>query len=328
MKVTIFSTKEFEKKYLLTSNNEKHQIIFKEEPLSVQTADLAKGSDAVSIFANDDASAPVLDKLQKLGINYIAIRAAGYDQVDVPHAKKLGFRMANVPEYSPYAIAEHAVALMLAMNRKIVRADKKVKSFNFSLDDLIGFDMNGKTAGIIGLGKIGGIVAKILNGFGCKILGYDIYKNEDLIKNYGVEYCSMDELASRSDIITIHAPLNEKSKYLINKTLINKMKTGVMLINTGRGAILNTRDVIDGLVSGKIGYLGLDVYENEKGLFFYDHSDEVPKDEMLKRLYSFHNVLVTGHQAFLTETALNNISDITINNLNCWEKTQASPSEL
>jgi D-lactate dehydrogenase len=217
---------------------------------------------------------------------------------------------------------------MLALNRKIVRADKKVKDFNFALDDLIGFDMNGKTAGIIGLGKIGGIVAKILHGLGCKILGFDIYKNEDLIKNYGVEYCNLETLASRSDIITIHAPLNESSKYLINKPLINQMKPGVMLINTGRGAIINTRDVIDGLVAGKIGYLGLDVYEHEKGLFFYDHSDEVPKDETLKRLYSFPNVLVTGHQAFLTETALNNISDITINNLDCWEKKKPSPTDL
>jgi D-lactate dehydrogenase len=328
MKVTVFSTKQFEKKYLLASNNEKHLIIFKEEALSFETAELAKGSDAVSIFANDDASVPVLDKLQKNGVKFIAIRAAGYDQVNVPHAKTLGIRMANVPEYSPYAIAEHAVALMLALNRKIVRSDKKVKDFNFALDDLIGFDMHGKTAGIIGLGKIGGIVAKILHGFGCKILGFDIYKNEELIKKYGVEYCDMQTLASRSDIITIHAPLNENSKYLINKSLINQMKEGVMLINTGRGGIVNTRDVIDGLVTGKIGYLGLDVYENEKGLFFYDHSDEVPKDEMLKRLYSFPNVLVTGHQAFLTETALKNISDITINNLDCWQKNQASPTEL
>jgi D-lactate dehydrogenase len=328
MKVSVFSTKEFEKKYLLTSNNEKHQIIFKDEPLSLSTANLAKGSDAVSIFANDDASAPVLDRLKENGIKFIAIRAAGYDQVDIPHAKKNGFRMANVPEYSPNAIAEHTIALMLALNRKIVRADKKVKDFNFALDDLIGFDMNGKTAGIIGLGKIGSIVAKILHGFGCKILGFDIYKNEDLINKYEVEYCDMESVASRSDIITIHAPLNEKSKYLINKSLINQMKPGVMLINTGRGGIINTREVIDGLISGKIGYLGLDVYEHEKGLFFYDHSDEVQKDEMLKKLYSFPNVLITGHQAFLTDTALKNISDITINNLDCWEKNQTSTSEL
>jgi D-lactate dehydrogenase len=328
MKVTVFSTKEFEKKYLLASSNEKHQVIFKEEALSSETAGLAKGSDAVSIFVNDDASAPVLDKLQKTGIKYIAIRAAGYDQVNVSHAKKLGIKTANVPGYSPFSIAEHAIALMLALNRKIVRADKKVRDFNFALDDLIGFDMNGKTVGIIGLGKIGGIVAKILHGFGCKILGFDIYKDEELINKYGVEYCNMETLASRSDIITIHAPLNESTKYLINKTLINQMKEGVMLINTGRGGIINTRDVIDGLVTGKVGYLGLDVYENEKGLFFYNHSDEVPTDEMLKRLYSFPNVLVTGHQAFLTETALKNISDITINNLDCWQKNQTPATEL
>jgi D-lactate dehydrogenase len=328
MKATVFSAKAFEKSYLLDACNSKHDISFCHQALSVDTVNKASGSDAISIFSNDDASSAVLDKLKEAGVKFIAIRAAGYDQVNLHYAADLGIKVANVPKYSPYAIAEHAVAMMLALNRKIVRADKKVKDYNFSLDDLIGFDMNGKTAGIIGVGKIGRIVAKILNGFGCKILAYDINKDEEAIAKYNVEYCGLERLASLSDIITIHAPLNLKTRYLINKDLLWKMKKGVMLINTGRGGIIKTIDVIEALKAGHIGSLGLDVYEHEKGLFFYNHSGDIPSDDIFTRLLSFKNVLITGHQAFLTETALQNIADTTIHNLDCWQNNLSSENEL
>jgi D-lactate dehydrogenase len=328
MKVTIFSVKEFEKQYLLSSNSSGHDIIFCNDALSVHTYEKASGSDAISIFANDDASSVVLDGLKEAGVKFIAIRAAGYDQVNIPYATEIGIKVANVPEYSPYAIAEHAIAMILSLNRKIVRADKKVKDYNFSLDDLIGFDMNGKTVGIIGMGRIGKIVARILHGFNCRILAYDINRDQEVIAKYNVEYCGLERLASLSDIITIHAPLNLQTKYMIKKDLIWKMKKGVMIINTGRGGIIKTIDLIEALKAGHIGSAGLDVYEHEKGLFFYDHSKELLQDELFARLLSFKNVLITGHQAFLTETALKNIADTTINNLDCWQKNLPSENEL
>lgn len=328
MKIAVYSAKNFEKKYLIASNKSRHEMSFYKESLSVRTCDQARGAECVVIFTNDDASAPVLDKLKELGTKNIAVRAAGYDQVDIPYAKKLGFRIANVPEYSPYAIAEHTIAMMLALNRKIISADKNVKNYNFSLDEQIGFDMNGKTVGIIGAGKIGGIVAKILHGFGCKLLVYDVSRNEELMKISDLKYCTLDELAANSDIITIHAPLNPDTKHLIDKSLISKMREGVMLINTGRGPIINTSDVIEALKVGKIGFLGLDVYEYEKGLFFYDHSKETLQDDLFARLLTFKNVLITGHQAFLTETALRNIADATIHSIDRWQKGLASANEL
>jgi D-lactate dehydrogenase len=328
MKVTIFSAKEFEKQYLLSSNNSRHDITFCSEALSPLTYKKASGSDAISIFTNDDGSSEVLDKLKHEGVKFIAIRAAGYDQVNIPYAKELGIKVANVPEYSPYSIAEHTLAMILSLNRKIVRADKKVKDYNFSLDDLVGFDMNGKTVGIIGMGRIGKIVAKILRGFNCNILAYDIVKDEEVIAKYNVEYCGLEKLTSLSDIISIHAPLNLQTKYLINKDLIWKMKKGVMLINTGRGGIIKTIDVIEAIKAGQIGSLGLDVYEREKGLFFYDHTRDIPQDETFARLLSFKNVLITGHQAFLTQTALQNISDTALQNIDCWSKKVPCPNEL
>jgi D-lactate dehydrogenase len=328
MKLTVFSTKNFEKEYLIASNRKNHELQFYKEALNIETCHRAKGSEGIVIFANDDASSAVLEELKKSGVKYIAIRAAGYDQVNIHCASELGIKVANVPEYSPYAIAEHAVAMMLALNRHIMQSDRNVKNFNFQLDELIGFDMNNKTVGIIGMGRIGKIVAKILFGFGCKILAFDINKDPEAASKYGVEYCSLEALASSSDIITIHAPLNSQTKYLINKDLIGKMKKGVMLINTGRGPVLKTTDVLEALKSGHIGYLGLDVYEHEKGLFFYDHSDEILQDDIFARLLSFKNVLITGHHAFLTKNALKNIADTTFYNIDCWANGAPSPNEL
>jgi len=328
MKVAIYSIKPFEQVYIEQSNNKKHELSFIKEALSVETASLAQDCEAISVFTNDDVSSKVLDKLNNLGVRHVAVRAAGYDQVDLKKAAELKLNIANVPEYSPYAIAEYTIAMILAMNRKIIRADHQVKDFNFSLDELIGFDLHGKTVGIIGVGKIGAITAKILHGFGCTILGVDIHPNPELTEKYNLRYTSLEELYRESDIISIHAPLTPDTRYLINKSTLSQMKTGVMIVNTSRGALLNTSDAIDALKEGKIGYLGLDVYEKEKGLFFYDHSNEVMKDDLLSRLLTFKNVLVTGHQAFLTANALKNIADATIYNLDCWHKGEVSKYEL
>ncbi|HEY8401464.1 MAG TPA: 2-hydroxyacid dehydrogenase [Cytophagaceae bacterium] len=328
MKTIVYSTQPFDKEYLNKSNSGKHEILFETLPLNLKTAQLAKGCNAVCIFVNDDASAEVLKLLKGQGVSYIVARCAGTDQIDLKAARELGIKVANVPEYSPYSIAEHSVAMMMALNRKLVLADKKVKDYDFRLDDLIGFDMNEKKVGIIGLGKIGGVVAKILHGFGCRILAYDPEINDEYMKKYGVHYCSLEALCVESDIITIHAPLNEHTKYLINKKTLGLMKKGVMIINTGRGGIINTNDLIEALKSGHVGSAGLDVYEKEKGLFFFDHSHDIPEDDMFARLLTFKNVLITGHQAFLTENALTNISDTVIENIEAWEKGAKPKFEL
>jgi D-lactate dehydrogenase len=328
MKVAVYSTKPYDKKYLEAYNTKGHELLFWEEALSLDTVALSKGVQAVSVFTNDDCSSVVLESLKVLGIKYLAIRAAGYDQVDVSFAKQSEMEVARVPQYSPYAIAEHAVTMMLALNRKIVQADKKVKSYNFLLDDLIGFDLHGKTVGIIGCGKIGSIVAKIMHGFGCSLLIYDVFQNEALIREYNAKYCDLNTLYAESDVITVHTPLNAETKHMIGKEAIDKMKKGVMLINTGRGAVLHTKAVLEGLESGKIGYLGMDVYEFEKPLFFKDHSKEIPSDALFAQLLSYNNVLITGHQAFLTENALKNIAQTTIDSIDAWSTGAASPTAL
>lgn len=328
MKVAIYSTKKYERVYLEKSNRGKHDFLFLEESLSPDTAELAKGCEAVCIFTNDDAGSESLKNLAKVGVKSMATRAAGYDNIDLNEAQDLNIPVANVPEYSPYAIAEHTIAMILAMNRKIVQADHQVKNYNFALDNLIGFDLHGKTVGIIGLGKIGRIVAKILHGFGCNLIGYDVTENKELTSAYGLEYVSLGKLCKQADIITLHTPLNDHTRYIINKANLQLMKKGVMIVNTGRGGLLNTADALEALKDGKIGYLGLDVYEKEKGLFFYDHSSELPQDDLFARLLTYKNVLITGHQAFLTENALGNIADTTIYNLDCFQKSERSIHEL
>ena len=319
MKIAIFSTYKFEKPYIETANNSKNELVFIDARLTLSTVSLAKGCDAVSLFVNDDASAPVLKELCSMGIRYIVLRCAGFNNVDIEKAREFKIRVARVPAYSPYAVAEHTVALMLALNRKIVRAHNRIAEGNFSLDGLTGFDMHGKTAGIAGTGKIGAIVAKILHGFGCKLLGYDAYPNEELTRNYHLQYADFQTLCQQSDIITLHTPLLPETKYMVNKDSIASMKKGVMLINTSRGGLVNTRDVIRALKHGHIGYFGLDVYEEEQGLFFLDHSDEIIQDDVIARLMTFKNVLITSHQAFLTQTALQNIADTTMENILSFE---------
>jgi D-lactate dehydrogenase len=328
MKIIIYSAHGFEKDHILRANNNRHELKFISPYLGIETAALSKGFDTASLFVNDDGSAPVLEILKSNGIKYIALRTAGYNHVDLVAAKKLGLKVANVPEYSPYSVAEHTLALILVLNRKLIRAHNRVMDLNFSLDGLTGFDLHGKTVGIIGVGKIGATVAKILHGFGCRLLGYDLSVNTQLQENLALAYVDLDTLCSNSDIITLHAPLNTHTHYIINKKQIEKMKDGVMLINTSRGGLVNTKEVVRALKSGKIGYLGMDVYEEEKGLFFEDHSENILQDDVIARLMTFRNVLITCHQAFLTNEALDGIAGTTIKNINEWEQNGIAGNEI
>lgn len=328
MKVIVYSTKNFEREYLIHANKKNHELIFVEAALGPATAVLAHGYDTVVVFAGDDVSAATIEQLHTAGVKYIATRAAGYDNIDISKANDFGIRVANVPEYSPYAIAEHAVGLMLSLNRKTILAHTQVQEHNFSVGNLVGFDLHQKTVGIIGTGRTGGIVAKILHGFGCKLLGYDIKENEELVKKYGLKYVPIKDLCHESDIITVHLPLNMATKHLVDKKLFEAMKPGVMLINTARGAVIRTDHAIDALDNGTIGYLGLDVYEKEKGVFFYDLSKKEMKDEILINLMHRPNVIITPHQAFATREALINIADTTFYNIDCWATGKISPNEV
>ena len=328
MKVAFFSSHNFERESILKANSKHHEIVFIEESLSDKSVLLAKGCQAICIFVNDKTDAIVLQKLSEIGIKNIALRSAGFNHVDLDEAKKLGFKLARVPEYSPFSVSEHAVSLMMALNRKLIQAHNRINQLNFSLDGLVGFDMNQKTVGIVGTGKIGRQTARILNGFGCKILAFDLKENEELKLKYDVTYVDLKTLLTTSDIISLHIPLVPKTQHIIDKKSINLMKKGVMIINTSRGGLINTVDVIEGIKSEKIGYFGMDVYENEAGLFFENHSQTILQDDVFARLMTFQNVLITSHQAFLTETSLKNIAETTINNLNCFENNVLSGNEL
>jgi D-lactate dehydrogenase len=328
MKVAVFSTHKFEKQSLMNAAGERHELVFIEAQLTAATTPLAEGCEAVSIFVNDEGSEEVLKKLKSLGVQYLVLRSAGFNHVDLKAAKQLGIKLARVPEYSPYAVAEHTVALMLALNRKLIKAHNRIREANFSLDGLTGFDMHTKTVGIIGAGKIGRVVANILAGFGCHVILADPYEDAEWAAKNNFRYTDVDTLCAESDIVTLHSPLMPETQYIINAARIAKMKRGVMLINTSRGGLVNTKDVIKALKTGHIGYLGLDVYEEEKGLFFHDHSEEILMDDTIARLLTFQNVLITSHQAFLTDTALMNIAQTTAENLDCFEKAVACVNEV
>jgi D-lactate dehydrogenase len=318
MKVVVYSTHDFEKPYLIEANQGKHDLLFISSPLNASTTHLAEAAEAVCAFVSDDLCGENLIALKKRGINYISLRSAGFNHLNISVAHKLKMLAARVPAYSPYSVAEHAVSLMLALNRKIVRADKATHQLNFSLDGLVGFDMYGKTVGIVGTGKIGSVVAKIMHGFGCKIVACDLEENIELVRNYGVFYTNLQSLCKSSDIITLHLPLTKETTYLFDEEIIKHMKFGVMVINTSRGKLVKTGELITALKEGKIGYFGMDVYEDES-LFFEDHSNQILKDDQLARLMAFNNVIITGHQAFLTKEALKNIAVTTIDNLDCFE---------
>jgi len=324
----MFSSHAFAKPFLVQSNNNKHELIFAEQALDTMTADMAKGCEAVSLFTSDQGSAEVLEKLGEAGVKYVALRSVGYDHVDVAKAKSLGIKVANVPAYSPYSIAEHAVALLMALNRKIVLGEQLMRKNDFRLDQLVGFDLHGKTVGIVGTGKIGSAFGAIMHGFGCKLLGYDVYENSDLVREANIVYTSFEKLCQSADIISVHCPLNGATRYLFNKHSFSQMKRDVVLINTARGGIVNTVDLLDALDRGIVGHAGLDVYEYEKPIFFQDHGDFQIKDELFQKLRSHPRVLLTGHQAFLTNEALAGIAGTTIGNLDAWASNGTSENEV
>eukprot|EP00736_Rhodelphis_marinus_P007780 Rmarinus@m.30129 len=316
-RVAFFSTRAPERKSFATSkHSDTYKIDFFEEKLSLTSINLVHGYKVICVTSPDDCSEDVVLELQRHGVELILLRCAGFNNIDVDACDKTGITISRVPAYSPHSVAEHAVALMMALNRRIHTANSRVHLGNFSLRGLVGFTMHGKTVGVVGTGKIGVCVVNILRGFGCRVLCHDIYENPDLAATEGVSYTDLDTLFRESSIITFHCPLLPETKHLVNAESLKKMKDGVMLINTSRGAIINSRDLIGGLKSGKVGWAGLDVYEEESGLFFVDHSDEVLHDDVLARLLTFNNVIITSHQGFLTEEALQNIADITLSNGN------------
>ena len=321
MKVAIFSAKKYDREFLNTANASRHELRFFEPHLNEETVGLAAGFEAVCVFVNDHVDVTVIARLRSLGVRLIALRCAGYNNVDFSAATKEGITVVRVPAYSPSAVAEHTIALMLALNRKVHRAYNRVREGNFALDGLVGFDMHGKTVGLIGTGQIGAEVALILNGFRCPTLAFDPFPNE-ACRSLAVRYVDLNELLAQSDIITLHCPLTPENKHLINAQALEKMKQGVMLINTSRGALLDTVAIIDGLKTGKIGYLGLDVYEEEGDIFFEDRSGLILSDDVFARLLTFPNVIITGHQGFFTREALLNIAATTMNNITKFENNQ------
>lgn len=315
IKIAFFDTKPYDKRSFEELNKDyDFDIKYFKTKLSKETVELSYGYDAVCAFVNDEMDKDVLDHMKDHGIELIAMRCAGYNNIDLKHAYER-VHVMHVPSYSPYSVAEHAAALILALNRKTHRAFYRTRDGNFSIDGLMGFDLHGKTAGIIGTGKIGQCLISILKGFGMKVLAYDLFPNETYAKDEGIEYTDLETLYKKSDVISLHCPLTPETHYLINDTAINLMKTGVLLINTGRGLLIDTKALIYGLKQGKIGGAGLDVYEEEAHYFFEDFSNETISDDVLARLMTFPNVLITSHQGFFTKEALHNIAETTLQNI-------------
>lgn len=319
MKVIVYSTKPFEKAPFEEANQGRHELDFVAERLSLENIENVKGHDAVCCFVADTLNEPVLLKLSEMGVRLIALRSAGYDHVDLATADRCGMTVVRVPDYSPESVAEFAVGLVLLLSRKFLKSYLKSREYNFALEDLVGFNLNQKTVGIIGAGKIGAAFAQIMKGFGCHLLGYDVAPNETC-KAMGMTYVSLDELLKNSDIVSLHCPLNSETFYLLDEPEFLKMKRGALLINTARGAVINTPALIHALKSGHLGGAGLDVYEYEKGLFFMDHQGHPPQDTQFLELQSLPNVMITPHYAFLTQEAIFNIIKTTISNINAFEE--------
>ena len=328
MNLLVYSTKEFEIPFLETANKGRHHVHYLEEALDSQTAIRAAGYKAISIFSGDDASSLVLEKLSELGVKFIALRSAGFNNIHLRTANKYGLKIANAPDYAPEAIAEHAVALLLAFNRKIVAATKRVHQLNFLQNGLMGFNVKERTIGVIGTGRIGTAMVRIMHGFGCRVLACDPNPDYDLMEQCMVTYTSIASLCKKSDIISLHIPLNAENHYLINAKMLASMKGEVILINTSRGAVVDTKALIESLEKGQIGGYCSDVYEKEKGIFFKDHSGSGIRDRKLIKLLSFPNVLLTPHQAFMTHEALTQISQITFENLDSWAAGKPCKNEL
>ena len=328
MKTAIFSTKSYDREYFEKCNiDTKHNVTFFEESLNSHTAELTKGYEAICVFVNDNLDKQIIEKLSENGVKLIALRCAGFNNVDLLAASEKKITIVRVPAYSPQAVAEHTVALILTLNRKTHKAYNRIREGNFSVEKLTGFNLFGKTVGVIGTGKIGFAFCEIMLGFGCKILAYDI-KESDTLKAKGVLYKTLDEILCNADIISLHCPLTPQTHHLINKEAFSKMKKGVMLINTGRGALVKATDAIEALKNKKLGYLGIDVYEQEEKLFFKDLSEHIIQDEIILRLIGFPNVLITAHQGFLTKEALEQIAIITLKNISHFEKGEFLENEV
>lgn len=321
MKIAVFSTKPYDRQFLAAAASDgRHRLVWFDARLSAETATLAAGCGAVCAFVNDVVDRPVLETLAGLGLRLVALRSAGFNNVDLTTAATLGVAVCRVPAYSPQAVAEHTVALILALNRKIHRAYNRVREGNFALDGLLGFDLAGKTVGVVGTGKIGETVARILAGFGCRLLAHDIAENPACLA-LGARYVARDALFAGSDVVTLHCPLTPDTRHFVDGALLGRARRGLMLVNTSRGAVIDTRAVIRALKDGTLGSLALDVYEEEADLFFENLSDQVIRDDVFARLLTFPNVLITGHQAFFTREALTEIAETTLANITAFEET-------
>jgi len=320
VKVAVFSAHPFDKEHFSSANaGFSHELTFFEAGLNRLTAPLADGFPCVCCFVNDPLDSATLEALKSHGVKLIALRCAGYNNVDLVAAERLGMRVVRVPAYSPHAVAEHAVALILGLDRKIHKAYERTRELNFCLEGLVGFDLYKKTVGIIGTGRIGAVMAGIMKGFGCEVIGFDPFPDEALANSGAVQYVPLLDLYRRADVISLHLPLLPDTKHLIDADALSKMKPGVMIINTGRGALIDARALIEALKSGQVGAAGLDVYEEEEGVFYQNLSDHMLQDDVLARLLTFPNVLITSHQAFLTHEALTNIATTTLQNITEFE---------
>jgi D-lactate dehydrogenase len=328
MRIVVFSSKSYDEEFLNAANGQAaHHLKFLPARLDEATVSLAKGYDAVCVFVNDRVNAPVVDALSDLGVKSIALRCAGYNNVDLTRARERGIKVVRVPAYSPHAVAEFAVTLLFSLNRRIHKAYNRVREGNFELAGLMGVDLAGKTVTVVGTGKIGTIFANIMHCIGCRILAVDVYRNPEL-EALGATYLPLHEALPQSDVISLHCPLTPETRHLVNANSLALMKRGVLLVNTGRGALIDTAAVIAALKSGILGGLALDVYEEEDKLFFSDHSHEIIPDDVFMRLTTFPNVLLTGHQAFFTREAMEQIAVTTLTNLSAIETSGECVNQL
>jgi len=320
MKTLIYSAKDFETPFLEEANKDVHSFKYSSDRLTTKTAMMALGFEAISIFSADDASGIVLEKLKDFGVKYITLRSAGHDNINLKIAKRLNFKVANSPDYSPYAVADHAITLLLALNRKVTLARKQTQNYNFTLDKLIGFDLHNKTVGVIGTGKIGSIIAQILNGFGCCIMAVDPFEKEDLKTRFQVSYTHLDNLCKECSVIILSIPLTSDTHHLIDKSKLDLMHKETLLVNVARGAVVHTKDVLAYVEKKRIGGYATDVYDKESGVFFYDRSQNKPHDTDLEKMLTHDHILLTPHQAFATKEALANIAQTTVDNLSSWQE--------
>lgn len=328
MKVLVYSIFGFDKPFMEKAAHGNHELVFTEQHLNENTAHLAQGFDAVSLFTSDVASEAVLQKLYSCGVKYIALRSVHSHLIDVPRAKSLAMKVANVPVYSPYSVAEHAVGLVLALNRKLVLGQRLMHIGDYRMDHLVGFDLHGKTVGIIGIGKIGAAFARIMHGFGCKIVAFDSEENKELMNEIPILYKTLEEVCATSDILSLHTLWNDSSKYLFEKTNFSLCKKGMIFINTAHRKLVNTEDLIEAIDHKILSAVGLDVYEMEDSIFFQDHTEVPITDTLFLKLRSYPNVMITGHQGFLTNETLAGIAHTTIANLNAWAYNGISENEI